>query len=176
MSRSLLAALVAATLFLSACAGGDLDALAVGDRSISREGLNDLVLGANGLVPDAEDTPVQLDAAAYRNIASLWLIDAANAEYLESIGVTITDDEREEIKLVIEDAISAGQFGAISRSSEAYEALTTNVWLGGQTDLTSPGPARMEVAELLRGASVDSRLGVWVPDPGSVVPRAAFDQ
>lgn len=162
--------LLLCTLALAGCGATDgRDALVVGDRSISEEGLTDLVIAVNGGAPDGE-TPAALSAEVYRQIGRTWLSDAAAASYLSNNGIVITQDERETIKTQIEDAIVAAQIGPISRESDGYEALTTNIWVTTQqAGLSEPG-ARDAIIELIRDADVGSRIGVLefdVADPSS---------
>jgi hypothetical protein len=162
--------LVFAAFVLAGCGAVERDALSVGDRSISGEGLTDLVLAVNGGAPDGE-TPSAINMEAVRNVGSIWLRDAAAASYLESTGVTMTEAERDLIKVQIEDAISAQQVGPISRQSEGFEALTNNIWVASQPGILETAEAQQGLLEIARDAEVESRLGQWSNDALQIIPR-----
>jgi hypothetical protein len=162
--------LLFAGFVLAGCGAAERDALAVGDRSISEEGLTDLVLAVNGGAPD-DETPAAIDMEVMRSIGSVWLRDAAVVSYLESTGVTLTDAERDSIKVQIEDAISSQQIGPISRQSEGFEALTNNIWVANQPEELGTPEAEQELLDIARDADVESRLGMWDNDTQQIVPR-----
>lgn len=162
--------LVFAAFVLAGCGAAERDAVSVGDRSISEQGLTELVLAVNGGAPDGE-TPSAIDMEVMRNVGSVWLRDAAAASYLESTGVTMTEAERESIKLQIEDAISAQQVGTISRQSEGFEALTNNIWVSSQSGNLGTAEAQEGLLEIARDAEVESRLGQWSNDALQIIPR-----
>jgi len=155
---------------LAGCGAAERDALAVGDQSISEEGLTDLVLAVNGGAPDGE-TPAAIDMEVMRSVGSVWLRDATVVSYLESTGVTLTDAERDSIKVQIEDAISSQQIGPISRQSEGFEALTNNIWVANQPGILGIPEAEQELLDIARDADVESRLGMWDNDTQQIVPR-----
>jgi hypothetical protein len=162
--------LLFAVFVLAGCGAAERDARSVGDRSISEEGLTDLVLAVNGGAPDGE-TPAAIDMEVMRNVGSVWLRDAAVVSYLESIGVTLTDAERDSIKVQIEDAISSQQIGPISRQSEGFDALTNNIWVANQPGELGTPEAEQELLDIARDADVESRLGMWDNDIQQIVPR-----
>ncbi|GEM_PF-2168033 len=162
--------LVFAAFVLASCGAAERDALSVGDRSISEEGLTDLVLAVNGGSPDGE-TPAAIDLEVMRNVGSVWLRDAAAVSYLESTGVTMTEAERDSIKVQIEDAISLGQVGPISRQSEGFEALTNNLWVSTQPGILGTAEAQQGLLEIARVAEVESRLGQWSNEALQIIPR-----
>jgi hypothetical protein len=162
--------LVFAVFVLAGCGAAERDALSVGDRSISEEGLTDLVLAVNGGAPDGE-TPAAIDLEVMRNVGSVWLSDAAVVSYLASTGVTLTDAERDSIKVQIEDAISSQQIAPISRESEGFEALTNNIWVASQPANLGTPEAEQDLLAIARDADVESRLGMWDNDTQQIVPR-----
>ncbi len=152
--------LLLCTLALAGCgAAQGRDALSVGDRTISEDGLTDLVIAVNGGSPDGE-IPAALSAEVYRQIGRTWLNDAASASYLSDKGVTITQAERESIKTQIEDAIVAQQLAPISRESEGYEALTNNIWVSSQRPSLLEPDTQETIVDMIRDADVGSRIGV----------------
>ena len=159
-----------AVFVLVGCGATERDAVSVGDRSISEEGLTDLVLAVSGGAPDGE-TPSAIDLEAMRNVGSVWVRDAAAVSYLESAGVTMTEAERDLIKVQIEDAISSGQVGPISRQSEGFEALTNNIWVSTQPGILGTDEAQQGLLEIARDAEVESRLGQWSNDALQIIPR-----
>lgn len=167
--RMLFLCLAAAAL--AGCGASERDALAVGEYSISEEGMTDLVLSVNGGVPDPDVVVSQLSAEQYRGVGSSWLQIFAARQYLESTGVTISQEERDAIKVRVEDAIAAGDFGPVSRQSEAFEALTISAWLPQVDDVLATPEASDAIVELLRNATVSSRIGELDPDTRLITAR-----
>ena len=161
--------LVFAAFVLAGCGAAERDAVSVGDRSISEQGLTELVLAVDR-APDGE-IPSTIDMERMRSVGSTWLRDAATLSYLESTGVTMTEAERDSIKAQIEDAISAGQLTAISRQSEGFEALMNNLWLASQPEVVGTPEAEQGSLEIARDAEVESRLGQWSNDALQIIPR-----
>lgn len=143
-------------LVLAGCAGSERSAVAVGDFSISRGDLTDLVVALNPGGPD--ELPATLSAETFRGIANTWTRDAAIAQALTEQGVMITDDERTAANARIDEAIAAAQIGMLDPSSGGYQALQRNIWVEARgAELTDASAQRAQ--ELLDGADVESRLG-----------------
>ncbi len=157
-------------LVLAGCSAQERDALRVGEESISEQGLTDLVLALSGGAPDGEE-PSALSAQTFREIGAVWLRDAAALTYLEENGVTITPSERDGIKSEIENAIVAQQLGAISRQSEGYEALTTNLWVASQGSALAAPDVQEELLTLVKNGAVSSRIGKFDVETFELVPR-----
>lgn len=155
---------------LSGCAGSDRNALAIGETSLSEDGLIDMVIALNGGAPTDEPIPA-ISADVSREIADIVIRDLASVEYLRQSGVVLSDDERETFKEQIEAAIVEGRLGPLDRSSEGYDAITYNIWIASQPgDITSPD-AQDAIAQLVRDADISSRLGEIDPESRLLVPR-----
>lgn len=163
--------LVLAAAALAGCGASERDALAVGEYSISEEGMTDLVISVNGGVPDPDAEINQLSANDYREVGSAWLQIFAARDYLASTGVTISQEDRDAIKVRVEDAIAAGDFGPVSRQGEAFEALTVSAWLPQVDDTLGSPEATAAIVELLRNATVSSRIGELDPDTRLITAR-----
>jgi hypothetical protein len=85
--------------------------------------------------------------------------------------VTITPSERDGIKSEIENAIVAQQLGAISRQSEGYEALTTNLWVASQGSALAAPDVQEELLTLVKNGAVSSRIGKFDVETFELVPR-----
>lgn len=148
-----------AVFLLSACGATERTALAVGDQSISEDGLTELVVAVNGGLPIGEE-PASLPADRYRVDGAVWLQLASRIDYLNGEGVTITEEEEDTIKLEIENAISTGQIGPVDRDSEAWEAFVWSFWLGSRPieELATPEAERTILLSLV-DSTVSSRVG-----------------
>ncbi|MGI9607377.1 MAG: hypothetical protein ACR2P0_14670 [Acidimicrobiales bacterium] len=167
-----LAPVLLATLALSACgAGGEPDALAVGELSISRSGLNELRVSLQQIDPDGPDLPVTLNADQVRLDGAIWIVNAAQTQYLSTLGIDMSESDESVASQTLEEAIANGGLGPLSRSSEAWAALVRNVWLTSvQNNFDNP-ESQAAIDVLLNEADVDSRLGVWDPVDRVIVPR-----
>lgn len=164
--------LALAALALAGCGASEREAVVVGESSISEDGLVDMVLALNGGSPDGT-VPPAVSADVARQIADVVIRDLASVEYLRSTGVTLSDDEREEIKNLIEDAIAdpTSGLGPIDRQSDGYEAITYNVWIASRPgDLGTP-EADSAIDQLVREANVSSRVGRLDGDTNLLVSR-----
>lgn len=167
--RSSLILIVLAALFLSACAGGSADAISVGDRSISHDGLAEMISGLEA--GPVGEVPATVSADQARAVGNVWIVDAAAAEYLRSEGVEIDATAREEAETFIAEAVQAGQIGDLDPASEGYEALVNNIWISGQLQgLQSDPAAEAAITELFDSAEVASNIGVWDSTSGQILP------
>lgn len=177
-------------LLLTACGASEPDALAVGDRSISRSVFTDYSLVLNGfrsLGADGEvvDQPSRLPADAIRNDATQWLSVSAIVQILENRGVVLprTDDDADGERLLAEQllqqASTAGQIGEVDPGRDAYEYLVELAWLSTDPDiqvLVADPDFQTEWRQLLLGDSyVETRLGVWLPEVGQIVPARSLN-
>lgn len=163
-----LAVVVVLSFLLATCGATAPDALGVGDRSISRSGLNDLVLTVNNVDPEGADVPRSLDIAEVQRIGTIWLQLSAAAEFLEAEGGDFDTEAQEAAKVGIEAAISAGQLGAVDRSSEAYDALLLSEWIALHGEEVSAPGAVDDMRGRLDDAHVDSRIGAWSSELGRI--------
>lgn len=166
LGRMVLACLL--SLLLATCGAIEPDALSVGDRSISRSGLNDLVLTVSNLDPEGPDAPSSVDLAEVQRIGTIWLQLSAAAEYLEAQGLSFDAQAQEQAKLGIEEVISAGQLAAVDRESEAYDALLLSEWISLQGELVNVPDAIDDMRSRLEDAHVDSRIGDWDGELGQI--------
>lgn len=148
-----------AVLFLVGCGAAERSALSVGDQSISEEGLTELVIAVNGGLPEGED-PSSLPADLYRRDGGTWLQLAANIEYLDDLGIEITDDDEAGIKTQLENAMSSGQIGPVARDGEAWEAFVWSFFLSNTPIVELSDPAAQEaIIDYLADAEISSRVG-----------------
>jgi uncharacterized protein YqfA (UPF0365 family) len=172
--RSTLILTVLVALFLSACAGGSADALRVGERTISHEGLAQMVSGING--GPATEVPQTVSADQTRAVGNVWIVDAAAAEYLRAQGIEIDAAARTEAETFIAQAVADGQIGDLPAGSEGYEALVNNIWISGQLQgLQAQPEAEADITVLIDEAWVSSNIGVWDSQSGQILPPVLGD-
>ena len=163
--------LLALVLTVGACAGAERDAVSVGDHSISRADLVDLVVAVwPGDAPDPNELPATLSAQPFRDVANTWINDAAIATALSEQGIVMTEEERVAINGQIEDVIVDGQIGNLLPLTGGYEALQRNIWVSTSRNLLDEtSGARAD--QLIRDADVESRLGSVDPETSLIVAR-----
>jgi len=163
-----LGVLLVLVLAMAGCAGAERSAVTVGDSSISRADLIELVVALNPGGPD--ELPPTISAEVLRDVANTWTRDAAISAALGEKGIVMTEDERVDINLQIESAFSNAQIGVLAPLSGGFEALQRNVWVASKLEELDE-VSSIRVQELLDDADVESRLGAVDPETTLIVAR-----
>jgi hypothetical protein len=187
--RRTLFALVLA-LLLTACGASEPDALAVGDRSISRSAFNDYSLVLNGFRSlgddgDVAERPSRLPADNMRRDATQWLNVSAIVQVLETRDIVLPDTENDVAgerllaEQFLQQASAAGQIGEVDSGNPAYDYLVELAWLINDPEiqaLVADPEVQTEWRQVLEGdVHVDSRVGVWLPDVGQIVTERSLN-
>ena len=161
---------VLAALLLGACQGGSVDAVKVGDRSISRTGLSQLTVG---IVDDDNPLPGAASGDTTRQIATQLVFTFAQAQYLESLGVVMSQGARNDLENQVAQNVILSTV-----DPTALDAVVTGQWIQEQQlELLQTQEAAQGISEIFRrDVEVDSRIGVWVADQTAVIPNGAADQ
>ncbi|MFT7473219.1 MAG: hypothetical protein ACI81L_000133 [Verrucomicrobiales bacterium] len=177
--------LLVLVLTLGACAGGEGTSVSIGDRSLSRQDLTDLVVAVNGGVPLGSDQPTTLSAENYRGIATIFIRNAATTHYFASKGVSMTDEERGLLQEQTSDRVGVeGGLGFLAFESPAFNAIVDNAWVSNQpveTFFDDGPPAGLDeqlfslrlveiVSDSGLAVDVESRVGLWDAELGEVTP------
>ena len=155
-------------LIMAGCTGAERAAVTVGDESISRADLVDLVVALNPGGPD--ELPPSLSADSLRAVANTWSRDAAISTALAEQGITMTEAERVDVNGQIEGAFSSAQIGVLAPLSGGYSALQRNIWVDSKTSLMDESIAG-RAQELLDDGDVESRLGAIDSETSLIVAR-----
>ena len=167
-----LAFVVVAAITLGACQGGEVAAVTVGDRSTSRAALTQLVPMLQGGTPLDSAELDRIPGGGAREGVNFVVQTLAANQYLEDQGVVMSDTDRR----MIEEGWQQ-QFVLSELLPGTLDVIVAFEWANQNVALLQTESGALGMTEIFNeDVTVDSRLGVWVPDQASVVPSSALDQ
>ncbi len=118
-----LSLLLALLLALAACAGDERSTVGLGDESMSRTELTDLVISVSGGIPEGAEDPTSLDAERMRQVASVYVRDLALTEYFEANGFAPDAAVIDAAEAAAAQRFENQEFGFLAFDSAGYRAI-----------------------------------------------------